>query len=152
MLRPTSHSARTGACLEREGRVVECGGETVVRFPGDCAASSGTCCCTGATRVREIPAAWLGLHDAREGEALVVAVPRRAVTRVAVLLFAVPLAALLAGAWLGGAGAAALGQEADVAGGIAGLLCLAVAMSMVAGRGAAMTGTLQLKVRRRRTD
>lgn len=87
-----------------------------------------------------------------EGDELTLEVSARALTRVAGMVFAVPLAALFAGALLGRSAAEAVGLEADMAGGLLGLACLALASTITMGNGGVMVAMLKITARRQRTD
>lgn len=96
---------------------------------------------------------WLGFGaDLRRGESVAVDVSARALSRVAAVVFALPLAALLAGAELGRWMAELAGLEAELTSAVAGLACLALASTIIAGHGGALVGMLKIVARRQRTN
>lgn len=144
---PGQRRGGSGLRLERFGRVVDCGGEAVVRFTSQCGlrdADGGCVAGCGLFRSvaaleqradassrpegpRQIPLTALpGGRGLQPGDPVVLSVSRRALTGLAWLLFGVPLVALLGGAWLGSRLAGTAGLPEDPSAALVGLLSLAL--------------------------
>lgn len=140
--------------LQRRGRIVTVGGQTLVRFTAGCDAADGGCGgCWAGRRCRDIPLHALdGAADAVVGDVVVLEAAGPGLTRVALRLFGGPLAALLVGAWLGERTAGLVALPADIASALIGVCCFVLAWLITARGGASMIGMMALTVRRQRMD
>jgi positive regulator of sigma E activity len=139
--------------ISREGAIVERCGVPVIEFRSACSndaaerAGFGCATCTAGS-ARRLPVGLLDLDvSARLGDRVAVRVGAGSLNRIAAACFAVPLAALLAGAGLGRLLTAGTALDADVASGLVGLGCLALAFMIVGRNGGALLRMLELDAR-----
>ncbi len=154
-MRPLDASLMAGQWLSRQGRVVEAGGTSVVRFAPECGLSRGGCAghCGWRRPAAQIPVAWLNLPPGTcAGDHVTLAVAAGSLTRLAGWVFGVPLTALLAGGWLGEVIAVWLALPPDPGGGIVGLAFLLAAMGLIARQGRTLGRMVNLTARLERTD
>jgi positive regulator of sigma E activity len=138
--------------IGRSGLVVEHDGQRAVEFDPACSGAGAGCGACG-TRSPAMSLALLNLDQAaRTGDRVDLRVAAGSLNRIAAACFAMPLAALLAGAGIGGCASAGTRFDADVASGVVGLCCLAVALAIITRSGSPLLRMLKLTARLERTN